>query len=55
MKTLGLPPCREVGILKNAIKEAILDGLIRNDYDEAFGFMLLKAKEIGLNPPVAES
>jgi len=48
METFGLNPCREVGIIKNAIKDAILDGEIRNNYDEAFGYMLKKGKEIGL-------
>lgn len=48
MKTFHLKPCKEVGIIKNAIREAILDGEISNDYDEIFAFMLRKAKELGL-------
>ena len=50
MKTFNLKPCREIGIIKNAIKEAILDGVIKNNYEEAYEFMLKKAKEIGLEP-----
>ncbi len=50
MKTFSLKPCREVGIIKNAIKEAILDGEIRNDFDEAYTFMIKKAGELGLKP-----
>jgi len=48
MKTFNLPPCKEVGIIKNAIKEAILDGKIGNNFDEAFSYMKKKAKELGL-------
>jgi len=48
MKTFNLKPCKEVGIIKNAIKEAILDGVIRNDYHEAYNYMMEKASEIGL-------
>ncbi len=48
MKTFNLKPCREIGQLKDAIKEAILEGIIKNDYDEAFEYMLEKAKKIGL-------
>lgn len=49
MKTFDIKPSREVGIIKNAIKEAILDGVIQNNHDEAFAFMIEKGKEIGLN------
>lgn len=52
MKTFNLPPCREVGLLKDAIKEAILDGEIHNNYEEAFAFMMKKAGEMGLKPEV---
>ena len=48
MATFGLTPCAAVGEIKNAIKEAILDGHIRNDYDEAHAFMVKKALEMGL-------
>lgn len=50
MKTFNLEPCREVGQIKNSIREAILDGDIQNDYQDAFDFMLKKAKELGLEP-----
>jgi len=48
METFNLKPCREIGVLKEAIKEAILEGEIANDYQEAYGFMLKKAKKLGL-------
>lgn len=48
METYGIPPSREVGLIKDAIKEAILEGEIHNDFQEAFEFMLRKADELGL-------
>ena len=50
MKTFDIQPCREVGLIKDAIKDAILDGEIHNNYEEAYDFMLKKAKELGLKP-----
>ena len=54
MKTFGLPPCREVGVIKNAIKEAILDGVIRNDYYEAYDFMIKMSVDLGLKQAVSD-
>lgn len=48
MEVFSIPPSEAVGIIKNAIKEAILDGEIRNDYDEAYEFMISKGKDLGL-------
>ncbi|MBN2480569.1 MAG: HD domain-containing protein [Bacteroidales bacterium] len=48
MRTFNLKPCREVGIIKNAIKEAILEGTIGNNYNEAYDFMIKIAAELGL-------
>jgi len=50
MSTFNLKPCREVGLVKMAIREAILDGKISNDYDQAYAFMLKKGEELGLEP-----
>ena len=48
METFGLPPCREIGSLKSAIKDAILDGVIPNEHDAAYMFMLQRAEKMGL-------
>ena len=50
MKIFGLTPCREVGILKETIKNAILDGKISNEYEDAYQFMMKKAQKMGLVP-----
>ena len=48
METFSIPPGREIGIIKSAIKEAILEGEIRNNFEEAYRFMLSKGKDLGL-------
>ena len=48
METFGLKPCREIGILKQAVKDAIWDSVISNDHDSARRYMLQKAAEMGL-------
>lgn len=48
METFGLAPSREVGLIKEAIKEAILEGVIHNDFQEAWDFMMARAEELGL-------
>ena len=50
MQIFGLKPGKEVGQIKNAIREAILEGDIRNDYDEAYAFMIKIAEKMGLSP-----
>lgn len=52
MQTFNIPAGREVGVIKTAIREAILDGVIKNDYNEAFAFMLEKGKELNLKAAV---
>ena len=50
MATFGLQPCREVGIIKDSIKDAILDGKIPNDRQAALQLMYSLAQELGLKP-----
>jgi putative nucleotidyltransferase with HDIG domain len=48
MEIFQMEPCKDVGILKNEIKEAILEGKIRNHYNDAYTFMLEQAKQMGI-------
>ena len=54
MRVFNLPPSPPVGAIKEAIKNAILDGVIPNDYEAARTFMLQKAAEMGLKPAEGE-
>jgi len=49
MDTFNLKQCKEIGIIKDAIKEAILDGEIPNEYQASYDFMLQKGEELGLS------
>ncbi len=46
MEALQIPPGKEIGILKDAVKEAIMDGIIKNDFDEAYKYMLKVATDM---------
>lgn len=50
MKTFNIKPGRTVGDIKSAIREAILDGKIRNEFHEAFEYMIICGRQMGLNP-----
>jgi len=49
MQVYGVPPCREIGQIKEMVKEAILDGIIGNNFEEADAFMRQHASELGLH------
>lgn len=51
METFNLKPGREVGIIKEYVRESILDGIISNDYESAYQLMIEKGKELGLKIP----
>ncbi len=53
MRIFRLPPCREIGVLKTALKDAILDGDVPNEHAPALAFILGKAAEMGLTPAEA--
>ncbi len=53
METFGLTPCREVGLIKDVIKDAILDGLIGNNYAQAHELMMRRAAELNIVPVAA--
>lgn len=48
IETFGIKPSREVGVIKEAIREAILEGIIPNEYEPAFAFMLQEGEKMGL-------
>jgi poly(A) polymerase len=48
IETFHIQPSKEVGVIKLAIREAILDGIIENNHDAAYAYMLEKGKELGL-------
>ena len=50
MQVFNISPSKQVGIIKDAIREAILDGVITNDYDAAYSFMLKEGAKLGLFP-----
>ena len=52
MQVFAIAPSKKVGIIKDAIREAILDGVIANEYEAAYGFMLQEAEKLGLYPTI---
>lgn len=50
MEIFDLKPCNEIGVIKNQIKEAILEGIIPNEYEPAYNYMLKLAAVLGLEP-----
>lgn len=54
MEAFGIEPCREIGDIKAAIKEAILEGEINNDRDQAYRLMLKLGQDMGLTPKMKD-
>jgi tRNA nucleotidyltransferase (CCA-adding enzyme) len=52
MQAFNLKPSREIGIIKEVIKEAILEGVIPNEYEAAYQLMLREGKRLGLQPSI---
>ena len=52
MQLFEIGPCAEIGTLKTKIKDAILEGTIANEYDEAYQYLMEIAAEIGLKQPI---
>lgn len=50
MQTFNIKPCKEIGLLKQQVKDAIWDSIIPNDHEAAFNYMLQKAAEMNLHP-----
>jgi hypothetical protein len=50
METFGIKPSIEIGLIKNAIREAMLDGEIPNSFTEAYQFMLNEGEKLGFKP-----
>lgn len=50
MEAFGLKPAKEVGIIKEAVREAILEGIVPNEYEPAFAFMIAEGEKMGLIP-----
>lgn len=55
MERYNIPPCREIGELKEYVKNAILDGKIENDITQAYALMEQRAAEMGLGKKAGES
>ena len=55
METFGLKPSKEVGEIKVAVREAILEGIIPNTYQAAFPFMLQEGQKLGLSATTSSS
>ena len=48
MQTFDISPCKNVGLIKDCIKDSILDGKIENSFEAAYNLMVEKGKELGL-------